>query len=105
VQCLVLFINMFPLWGALKKCYSKSAILTIYTTKSHAQCSEAFYRKEIESDINTQPSQSNAERLKMMQVLKQFEEGNQESEIDFFQAEVEDDTDLAGRLQNVDLGV
>ena len=73
--------------------------------QSHAQCSETFYRREIECDIHTQPSKSTAERLKMMDLLKRFEEESGESEFDPFEAEAECETDLSRRLRGVDLGV
>ena len=78
--------------------------LSCFRSESHGQCSETFYKKELESEIRTKPSASMEERRQMMEMLKKFEEedGQEDSLL-----EDEDDgsDDLAKRLSNVDLGM
>ncbi|EPQ56637.1 hypothetical protein GLOTRDRAFT_28595, partial [Gloeophyllum trabeum ATCC 11539] len=69
---------------------------------------ESFYRKQVETDIKTEPSKTAEERLKMMELLKRFEEdtlddeGNIMKELAGAEGD-EDGDDLASRLGNVDL--
>jgi hypothetical protein len=74
--------------------------------QKHADCSEEFYRREVESDIRTTPSKTQDERRQMMELLHCFEEtdikepsGEEENEGDS-----DSDDDLAERLASVDLG-
>jgi hypothetical protein len=77
--------------------------------KAHTQCSEGFYKKEIESDIHSGPSKTAQERQQMMELLKKFEEeassqtfipdGEEDDEED-----EDDSSDLARRFESVDLG-
>ncbi|KII87478.1 hypothetical protein PLICRDRAFT_664480 [Plicaturopsis crispa FD-325 SS-3] len=76
--------------------------LTCFRSEAHAQCSETFYRKEVESDIHSEPSKTTEERLKMMEMLKRFEQDSAEDDIDAL-ADNDDETDLSRRLANVDL--
>ncbi|KAJ3482590.1 hypothetical protein NLI96_g6874 [Meripilus lineatus] len=66
--------------------------------EEHAECSETFYRKEIESDVKTNPT-SNEEKQKMIELLKRFEEDTLDDQLD------EEDTGdrLADRLENLDI--
>ncbi|KAF8661330.1 hypothetical protein AX16_001426 [Volvariella volvacea WC 439] len=73
---------------------------------AHAQCSEGFYKKELESDIHSSPSKTAQERAQMMQVLKHFEETSAEQDLELLDSDDEEEdavSDLAKRLQNVDL--
>jgi hypothetical protein len=77
-------------------------------SQPHSQCSETFYRKEVETGIQSEPSKSAEEKLKMMEVLKRLEEKSGEDDLNFFEEEDEDmDTsdDLAQRLSGLDIGV
>jgi hypothetical protein len=71
--------------------------------QGHNQCSEGFYRDQIQSDIKTAPSATAQERLKMMELLKRFEESSAE------EADLDDGGDgedgLAQRLKGIDLGI
>ena len=70
--------------------------------QKHNQCSEGFYRDQVQSDIKTAPSAAAHERLKMMELLKRFEESNAvEADLD---DEDEEEDALAQRLREVDLG-
>jgi hypothetical protein len=72
--------------------------------QSHSLCSESFYRKEIEADIRTQATE---ERLKMLQLLKRFEEQNDEDDLGSSseeEGETEQDTHLARRFDGINLG-
>ncbi|KAF8967705.1 hypothetical protein BDZ97DRAFT_1656008, partial [Flammula alnicola] len=81
--------------------------LTCFRSQAHNQCSEGFYKKEIEADIQTGPSKTAQERHKMMELLKNFEEGssNQQSfsEGDEEDEDYDDPSDLAKRFEAVDL--
>jgi acetyl-CoA carboxylase beta subunit len=70
--------------------------------KSHSSCSETFYKKEVELDIKSAPSKTSHERLKMMELLKKFEEENAGTGLE--DDEQEDGDDLVRRFQGVDLG-
>ncbi|KAJ7291069.1 hypothetical protein C8J57DRAFT_208934 [Mycena rebaudengoi] len=79
--------------------------LTCFRSEAHSQCSETFYKKEVESDIRAEPSKTAQERQQMLALLKRFEEdstalGDAQSLAD---ENEEDDSDLAHRFQNVDL--
>ncbi|EKM50170.1 uncharacterized protein PHACADRAFT_32993 [Phanerochaete carnosa HHB-10118-sp] len=74
-------------------------------TKTHADCSEAFYRKEVETDIHTTPSKTAEERQKMMELLKRFEEdalNDDQAPLGDSDSDEEDD-DLASKLESMDL--
>ncbi|KAK7019915.1 hypothetical protein R3P38DRAFT_2971182 [Favolaschia claudopus] len=76
--------------------------LTCFRSPVHSQCSETFYKKEVESDIRAEPSKSASERQRMLELLKRFEE--ESSTQDDLNSEDEDkESDLARRLKNVDL--
>lgn len=84
-------------------CSNKFLILrTIDFRKAHTQCSETFYKKEIESEIHAEPSKNAQERQRMMDLLKKFEE---ESVVDQTLLEDEDPSDLVRRFGAVDLGM
>ncbi|KAH9479524.1 hypothetical protein JR316_0008118 [Psilocybe cubensis] len=83
---------------------------TYHTAPCHAidlsQCSEGFYKKEIENDIQSGPSKTAEERKKMLEMLRTFEEQvsngqslGDESEED----DMDDGADLAKRFETVDL--
>jgi hypothetical protein len=73
--------------------------------QAHAQCSETFYKKEVEADIRAEPSKTAQERQRMLELLKRFEEDSaaQPSPEDEDDGD-EDGDDLAHRLQSVNLG-
>ena len=75
--------------------------------QSHSQCSETFYRKEVESDIRSEPSKTAQERLKMMELLKRFEEESIQDGPKSLNDDEDDpeETDVAKRFKHVDLGV
>ncbi|TFY54456.1 hypothetical protein EVG20_g9695 [Dentipellis fragilis] len=67
----------------------------------HAQCSEPFYRTQLEADIRGEPSKSAQERTQMLDLLKKFEEdalADEDAERD------DDEDDLGQRLAGMDLG-
>ncbi|KIY44980.1 hypothetical protein FISHEDRAFT_77011 [Fistulina hepatica ATCC 64428] len=41
---------------------------------AHGQCSESFYKKEIETEIRTTKTKSSEERTRMLELLRQFEQ-------------------------------
>ncbi|KAL0955287.1 hypothetical protein HGRIS_004177 [Hohenbuehelia grisea] len=61
--------------------------------------------KELETGIRSEPSRSAEERLKMMELLKKFEEDSAENELDDLNdgSDHEDEDDLARKLENIDL--
>lgn len=69
--------------------------------KAHSDCSETFYRREIETDIKSAPLKSAAERDKMLALLRKFEEDCAEESDLVTQV----DDDLARKLKEIDLGV
>ena len=79
-----------------------NAPLIIRIPKSHSQCSESFYKKELESQIKTEPTKSADERRKMMELLKRFEEESAQDAPAFEEDHGEDD--LEARLEALDIG-
>ncbi|KAG6821468.1 hypothetical protein H0H93_010192 [Arthromyces matolae] len=75
------------------------------TPQAHSQCSESFYKKELELQIQSEPSKTPQERLKMMEMLKKFEEENQEGTGLDSEPEQSDEEDLAHRFEGLDLGM
>ncbi|KAH7922320.1 hypothetical protein BV22DRAFT_1106691 [Leucogyrophana mollusca] len=76
--------------------------LTCFRSEAHSQCSETFYRKEIETGINSESSKTAQERMQMLELLKRME--SQASEEDNLYSEDDDENDdLARRLANVDI--
>lgn len=92
---------MFPFSGTPSSPFSRNRLLTL--EQAHSDCSEGFYKNELEADIRTNPSQSNEERRRMMELLKRFEEEAAEDEDALLHSE-EDEDDLAQRLGTLDLG-
>ncbi|KZS94641.1 hypothetical protein SISNIDRAFT_51270 [Sistotremastrum niveocremeum HHB9708] len=78
-------------------CNAPYCSLTCFRHQSHSQCSEAFYKREIETDIQsgTSASKSAQERTQMLGILKRFEEESAEEEWD--------ENSLAMRLGDLDL--
>ncbi|KAK2463625.1 hypothetical protein APHAL10511_004376 [Amanita phalloides] len=76
--------------------------LSCFRSQAHSQCSESFYKKELESDIRSSPSNSMEERRKMMELLKKFEETSNVEALNLIDDEDPSD-DLAERLQNINL--
>ncbi|KAF8889331.1 hypothetical protein BD779DRAFT_340036 [Infundibulicybe gibba] len=78
--------------------------LTCFRSQSHSHCSETFYKKELESDIRSEPSKTARERMEMMDLLKRFEKESAEEE----EAEDIDDVDsdpeaLEQRFRDLDI--
>jgi hypothetical protein len=71
--------------------------------KAHTQCSETFYKKEIEAEIHAEPSKNAQERQRMMDLLKKFEEESVADQT-LLEDEDEDPSDLERRFGAVDLG-
>ncbi|KAJ7326304.1 hypothetical protein DFH08DRAFT_787221 [Mycena albidolilacea] len=76
--------------------------LTCFRSEAHSQCSETFYKKEVESDIRAEPSKSPQERQRMLGLLQRFEEESA-AQTEELESGDENEDDLAHRLQNVDL--
>ncbi|KAG6854246.1 hypothetical protein C0991_008939 [Blastosporella zonata] len=60
-----------------------------------------FYKKEVETEIQSEPSKTPQERLRMIEVLKKFEE-NQQNDVAGTDGD-DDGEDLARRFEEVDL--
>lgn len=75
--------------------------------QAHSQCSETFYRKEIQTSIDTKSSKTHEEREKMLELLKRLEEQTQEEDSSSLlrdQDESDSDTnDLVSRFADVDI--
>ena len=77
---------------------------TTHFWKAHNQCSEAFYKKEIETNIHTEPSKNAQERQRMMDLLKIFEAESAANQTSLEEDEGEDPSDMVARFRTVDLG-
>lgn len=80
--------------------------LTCFRSEAHSQCSEAFYRKEIQTSIETKSSKTHEEREKMLELLKRLEEQTQEEDSNLLRDQDESDSDsndLVSRFAGVDI--
>ncbi|KAJ7135483.1 hypothetical protein C8R43DRAFT_929429, partial [Mycena crocata] len=78
--------------------------LTCFRSEAHSQCSETFYKKEVEFDIRAEPSKTAHERHRMLELLKRFEEDSAaQGELTGEDEDEVDESDLSRRLQSVDL--
>jgi len=76
-----------------------------HSFQAHSQCSEAFYRDQLASDIRTEPSRSAAERKAMLELLKHFEEDGLDDPFAYPEQSDDDDADdLERRLSGIDIG-
>lgn len=75
-------------------------------TQPHGECSESFYKKEIESGIKTEASKTAEERMKMLELLKKFEEESPSLEDleDEDEDSDEDEDELSRRMRGLDIG-
>lgn len=75
--------------------------------QAHSQCSETFYRKEIQTSIDTKSSKTHEERERMLELLKRLEEQTQEEDSSSLlrdQDESDSDTnDLVSRFADVNI--
>ncbi|KAK7687637.1 hypothetical protein QCA50_008852 [Cerrena zonata] len=88
------------------RCNIPYCSLTCFRSTTHANCSEGFYKKELEADIRTTPSKSAEERKQMMELLKRFEDDSLDSSgiIDELANENDDgDDDFLSRFRDLDL--
>ncbi|KAA1469106.1 hypothetical protein DENSPDRAFT_834646 [Dentipellis sp. KUC8613] len=85
------------------RCNLPYCSLPCFRSEAHAQCSEPFYRTQLEADIRGEPSKSAQERTQMLELLKKFEE-DALAEEDADRDEDEDEDDLGHRLAGMDLG-
>ncbi|KAF9269090.1 hypothetical protein L218DRAFT_418922 [Marasmius fiardii PR-910] len=76
--------------------------LICFRSPVHSDCSETFYKKEIQNGIDNQPAKSAKERLTMMEILKRFEDSSLDDE-GLFDDDDEGEDDLANRFEGVDL--
>ena len=85
--------------------FSLSNVTDLTYIQSHSQCSETFYRKEVQTSINSEPSRSADEKLKMMELLKRIEQQSQEDHPNLDEGmEEDDDADLTQRFADMDIG-
>ncbi|KAF8347773.1 hypothetical protein F5887DRAFT_1060585 [Amanita rubescens] len=78
--------------------------LSCFRSQAHSQCSEPFYKNELEIDIHSAPSKSIEERRKMTELLRKFEEESVNDDADDLTTSDDDlDADLARRLQGINL--
>lgn len=80
--------------------------LTCFRSEAHSQCSEAFYRKEIQTGIKTKSSKTHEEREKMLELLKRLEEQTQQEDNSLLCDQDESDSDsndLVSRFAGVDI--
>jgi hypothetical protein len=82
-------------------------IVTDITFQTHTQCSETFYRNEVEKSINSEPLRSAEEKLKMMELLKRLEQQSHEDGPNLLDddddADEHTDDDLAHRMGGTDI--
>ncbi|KAG7093986.1 hypothetical protein E1B28_007616 [Marasmius oreades] len=81
------------------KCNVPYCSLTCFRSSVHSDCSETFYKKEIKDGIAGQPAGNAEERLKMMEILKRFEESNLDDE----GPDGSDEDDLGDRFEGLNL--
>lgn len=79
--------------------------LICFRSEPHGECSESFYKKEIESGIKTEASKTAEERMKMLELLKKFEEESPSLEDleDEDEDSDEDEDELSRRMRGLDI--
>ncbi|KAG1723832.1 uncharacterized protein EDB91DRAFT_1240029 [Suillus paluster] len=80
--------------------------LTCFRSEAHSQCSETFYRKEIQTSIKPKSSKTHEEREKMLELLKRLEDQIQEEDSNLLRDQDESDSDandLICRFAGVDI--
>lgn len=70
--------------------------------QKHADCSETFAKRELESEIKGAPTKSKEEREQMLDLLRRFEEEDAKGEEN---EEEEEGNELTMRLSSIDLGM
>ncbi|KAJ4500171.1 hypothetical protein C8R41DRAFT_914665 [Lentinula lateritia] len=79
---------------------------TCFKSPAHTSCSQAFYKKQIAADVHSESSsKSTEERLKMMEILKRFEENNIEQDelVGEDKDDSEEEDDLERRFSAIDI--
>lgn len=77
--------------------------LICFRSEAHSQCSETFYKKEIEAGIHSESSTNAVKRAQMLEMLKKFEEESAIIDDEGSGDEQDDPSDLANRLNSMDL--
>ncbi|KAH9893328.1 hypothetical protein C8Q73DRAFT_648077 [Cubamyces lactineus] len=88
------------------RCNIPYCSLVCFRSEKHGDCSETFYKKEVELDVKSAPSASVEEKRRMMDLLKRFEDDSLDDSPLLADSDNEDDNDaddLHSRLQNIDL--
>lgn len=98
LQYSVLFPDLLQSTGAQPLQYID--LLYSHAWQGHAQCSEPFYKKELESDILGDTAKKEDEKRRMMELLQRFEESSPPSDHD---DEDEDEDNILDRFQNMDI--
>jgi hypothetical protein len=89
--------------------FSLSNVTHLAYIQSHSRCSETFYRKEIQTSIDSEPSRSVEEKLKMMELLKRIEQQSRDDDPNHLDPDNEDmegddGADLTKRFAGMDIG-
>ncbi|KZV82052.1 hypothetical protein EXIGLDRAFT_685330 [Exidia glandulosa HHB12029] len=85
------------------KCNLPYCSLSCFRSETHMQCSETFYKREVETDILSAPK-SDKERRDMLALLQRFEEtNNEEDATNNALLDDPDGADLAERIAGLDL--
>ncbi|KAI0630666.1 hypothetical protein C8Q77DRAFT_219757 [Trametes polyzona] len=88
------------------RCNIPYCSLVCFRSEKHGDCSESFYRKEVELDVKSEPSANVEEKRRMLELLKRFEEDALDDSPllgDSDNDDEDDADDLEHRLQNIDL--
>lgn len=74
LQRRILYTHMLSLRGTIEFIIYASMLLMMEgISQAHSQCTESFYRKAVEDQIRSEPSQSAEEKRKMLEMLKRLE--------------------------------
>ncbi|KAJ8462456.1 hypothetical protein ONZ45_g17926 [Pleurotus djamor] len=85
-------------------CNTPYCSLTCFRSEAHGGCSEGFFKKELETQIRSEPSKTNEERRQMMEVLKRFEEESREADEQLDDDDEHDEGNaLAKQLAGIDI--
>lgn len=92
------------------RCNLAYCSLQCYRAEAHSQCTEPFYKREVEDQIRNAPTATIGEKKKMMELLKRFEEDSRDDDLVASDAEddnavagSDDENGLAGKLEGIDL--
>ncbi|KAH8832918.1 hypothetical protein DL96DRAFT_1811486 [Flagelloscypha sp. PMI_526] len=84
------------------KCNAPYCSLLCFKSNEHSSCSESFYKNELASDIKSSAHANHEERLRMLEILRRFEDDNANQDLED-NSDNDSEDDLEARLAKLDI--